>query len=476
MKKAITVLGLGAAAVAISVSNASAMEQQVQATDGVNLREQPSATSNKVSELQAGAKLTVISNQDGWTNVQTEDGQSGWVSGYYVSSNESDINAQANGVDTAVDNVNNVDNKNINVNNNENSKSSEVSENVEVNSSFSDNSGTANVKTGQGNSVNIKSNAKISSTPTLNVRVGPSVSNGISGVIYKGEIFKVVSKSSNGWYKVILKDGTTGWASGKYINLTDEVDKSNVSDFINSDNSQKSIKTSEGKNDSLSNQGTVNSKVGLNVRAGAGTKNAVLSTLPSNAVVNIIGEENGWYKIKLSNGSIGYVGASFITRTSNTTNNTTNSTENTANSTINTKTITDNSKVSKDATPSASGNKVVDYAQTLLGTRYTWGGSTTAGFDCSGFTQYVYKNAAGVDIPRVSRAQATVGTAVSTSSMKAGDLLYFDTTGAGTTSHVGIYLGNGKFIHASGTATNPEYVKVSNLSEKWVKLLGARRL
>lgn len=465
MKKAITVLGLGAAAVAISVSNASAMEQQVEATNGINLREQPSATSNKVSELQAGAKLTVISNQDGWANVQTEDGQNGWVSGYYVSGNEADGKVQSNDVDSANKNENNDVNANSAIKNENKVVTNEATEKVEVNSNF-DNSGTANVKTGQGSNVEVKSNAKIASTTSLNVRIGPSVSNGISGVIYKGEIFKVVSKSSNGWYKVILKDGTTGWASGKYINLTNEVDKSNVSEFIKG--SENDVKSTETNTTVSSNQGTVNSKVGLNVRAGAGTKNAVISTLKSNAVVNIIGEENGWYKIKLSDGSTGYVGASFINRTASAT--------------------TDNIKAAStakqadvktavgDTTPSATGNKVADYAQTLLGTRYTWGGSSTSGFDCSGFTQYVYKNALGVDIPRVSRAQATVGSAVSTSSMKVGDLLYFDTTGSGTTSHVGIYLGNGKFIHASGTATNPEYVKVSNLSEKWVKLLGARRI
>ncbi|WP_235899046.1 C40 family peptidase [Peptostreptococcus porci] len=466
MKKAITVLGLGAAAVAISVSNASAMEQQVEATNGINLREQPSATSNKVSELQAGAKLTVISNQDGWANVQTEDGQNGWVSGYYVSGNEADGKVQSNDVDSANKNENNDVNANSEIKSGNKVVTNENTEKVEVNSNF-ENLGAANVKTGQGSNVEVKSNAKIASTTSLNVRIGPSVSNGISGVIYKGEIFKVVSKSSNGWYKVILKDGTTGWASGKYINLTNEVDKSNVSEFIKG--SDNDVKSTETNTTVSSNQGTVNSKVGLNVRAGAGTKNAVISTLKSNAVVNIIGEENGWYKIKLSDGSTGYVGASFINRTASTTS--TDSTKSSA-----TAKQTDTKVAVGDTTPSATGNKVADYAQTLLGTRYTWGGSSTSGFDCSGFTQYVYKNALGVDIPRVSRAQATVGSAVSTSSMKVGDLLYFDTTGSGTTSHVGIYLGNGKFIHASGTATNPEYVKVSNLSEKWVKLLGARRI
>ncbi len=489
MKKAITVLGLGAAAVAISVSNASAMEQ-TETTAEINLREQPSATSNKVSELQTGAKLKVISSQDGWTNVETDDGQNGWVSGYYVSNEQSeegeteetqieeqnienkeqDIENQNNNESINANEQNN--NKSINANtSNANVETNVKDRNIEsnevsnANSEFDSNSVNSSVKTSQGKEVSIKSNAKIASTPSLNIRIGPSVSNGVSGIIYKGEIFKVVSKSSNGWYKVILNDGTTGWVSGKYVNLTNEVDNSNIPGFVGKD--EKAIK----KETSNPNQGTVNSKVGLNVRSGAGTKNAVISTLPSNAVVNIIGKENGWYKIKLANGNIGYVGANYI-KADTSANKSANGED------VSSGTKVDNNNAKKNVsnpTSTVTGNKIVDFAQTLLGTRYVWGGTTTNGFDCSGFTQYVYKKAAGVSIPRVSRAQATAGSHVDSKSMKAGDLLYFDTMGGGRTSHVGIYMGNGKFIHASGSAARPEFVKISNLAEKWVKLLGARR-
>ncbi len=473
MKKAITVLGLGAAAVAISVSNASAMEQ-AQTTKSINLREQPSATSNKVSELQAGAKVTVVENQNGWTSIKTDDGRSGWVSGYYVSNEDQDKAGQketaenVNGQTEKIENTNVNNNVNNNVNKNVNNNvvnNNVVNNNVNTkNESTSNYDSNSNIKTGSGGDVEVKSNANIAQTPSLNVRIGPSTSNGVAGVIYKGESFKVVSKSSNGWYKVILNDGTTGWASGKYINLTNAVDKTNIEDFTNKKDSNTVKETAN------SNQGKVNSSVGLNVRSGAGTNNAVMTTLASNAVVNIIGEENGWYKVKLSNGSVGYVGANYITKTAGGTQESTSTNVKTGNEANTPKvTATANEKTTK------SGGSVVSFAETLLGTRYSWGGTTTSGFDCSGFTQYVYKHAAGVDIPRVSRAQATAGKAVSTSSMQQGDLLYFDTMGGGVTSHVGIYVGNGKFIHASGSAAKPEYVKISNLSEKWVKLLGARR-
>ncbi|MBO1265744.1 C40 family peptidase [Proteiniclasticum sp. SCR006] len=93
---------------------------------------------------------------------------------------------------------------------------------------------------------------------------------------------------------------------------------------------------------------------------------------------------------------------------------------------------------------SASGQAVLDYAYRFLGTPYVWGGTTPSGFDCSGFTQYVYRHF-GVNLPRVSRAQGTYGTKVSYSNLQAGDLVFF---GSGGISHVGIYIGGGNMIHS----------------------------
>ena len=93
---------------------------------------------------------------------------------------------------------------------------------------------------------------------------------------------------------------------------------------------------------------------------------------------------------------------------------------------------------------SASGQAVLDYAYRFLGTPYVWGGTTPSGFDCSGFTQYVYRHF-GVNLPRVSRAQGSYGTKVSYSNLQAGDLVFF---GSGGISHVGIYIGGGNMIHS----------------------------
>ena len=93
----------------------------------------------------------------------------------------------------------------------------------------------------------------------------------------------------------------------------------------------------------------------------------------------------------------------------------------------------------------------LDFYKTLLGKPYVWGAQGPNSFDCSGFTYYVFKNKAGIVLPRTSSAQSKYGTYVSKSNLKAGDLVFFDTNGAndGNVSHVGMYIGNGQMIHAS---------------------------
>jgi cell wall-associated NlpC family hydrolase len=103
-------------------------------------------------------------------------------------------------------------------------------------------------------------------------------------------------------------------------------------------------------------------------------------------------------------------------------------------------------------------------AKSFLGTRYVWGATGPNKFDCSGFTQWVFRDA-GINIPRVSRDQAKVGQYVSFENLRKGDMVFFDTKKhkQGIVTHVGIYLGNGNFIHASSAAKK---VVVFNFNEK----------
>lgn len=115
---------------------------------------------------------------------------------------------------------------------------------------------------------------------------------------------------------------------------------------------------------------------------------------------------------------------------------------------------------------------IMHTAQKYMDVPYVWGGQTPSGFDCSGFTQYVMKQN-GITIPRTAAEQFAAGTAVNKSGLQVGDLVFFSTYKAGA-SHVGFYMGDGKFIHASSAA---EKVSISALDEAYYtqRYLGARR-
>jgi len=128
---------------------------------------------------------------------------------------------------------------------------------------------------------------------------------------------------------------------------------------------------------------------------------------------------------------------------------------------------------------SGRGMDVVETALDVLGSPYQWGGTAENGFDCSGLIQYAYARH-GIRLPRTSRDQAVAGNAVSmvVDSLLPGDILAFAARAGGSVTHVGMYVGEGKFIHSSSTG-----VKLSRLDPSdpdgsyWIpKWVGARRL
>lgn len=97
----------------------------------------------------------------------------------------------------------------------------------------------------------------------------------------------------------------------------------------------------------------------------------------------------------------------------------------------------------------ANASNLVDTALSLKGSPYAYGGTTPRGFDCSGFTQYCFRNALGIELPRTAAGQASLGESVSMDELQPGDLLFWG-SGSGI-YHVGIYVGDGSYIHAAGS-------------------------
>ena len=116
-------------------------------------------------------------------------------------------------------------------------------------------------------------------------------------------------------------------------------------------------------------------------------------------------------------------------------------------------------------------------AKSFLGVPYVWGATGPSKFDCSGFTQWVYRDA-GINIPRVSKNQARVGEFISYDNLQRGDMVFFDTKKkrTGSVTHVGIYLGSGDFIHASSAGKSVVIYNFNNKTFYKKRFLWGRRV
>lgn len=170
----------------------------------------------------------------------------------------------------------------------------------------------------------------------------------------------------------------------------------------------------------------------LNLRTGPSTSYSVMHVLWQGNRVKVVGQSNGWYQVRLSDGRTGWVSGAYLKL----------------------ETAVDSKQQKIDT--------VISTAKSLLGTPYVWGGRSLAdgGFDCSGFTQYVYAKA-GITLNRISSEQATQGVEVSRANLQPGDLVFFSFAGDGRVSHVGIYIGDGKMIHSPKT---DDVVKVTDMT------------
>lgn len=126
-----------------------------------------------------------------------------------------------------------------------------------------------------------------------------------------------------------------------------------------------------------------------------------------------------------------------------------------------------------EASSAVASTQIVSSAKSLVGIKYRFGGTTKAGFDCSGFIGYIYKQN-GISLPRTAAGMYSTGKSVKKANLVVGDLVFFNTSGKGI-SHVGMYIGSGKFIHASTS----KGVQINKLNDPYYwgnKYVGAKKV
>ena len=228
---------------------------------------------------------------------------------------------------------------------------------------------------------------------SLRLRAEASTSSSIITTLDEGVAVAVLDDSIDGWYKVNY-NGDVGYVSADYM----VIDQDNV----------------------FTTYGRVTGD-GVYVRSGPSTDSDVLNTVDADTIVTINGFVDGWYDVTCKYGTEGYIRSDFLVLTN-----------------------------------SSSSSDIVDLAMQYLGTRYVYGGSSPSGFDCSGFTMYIYGQM-GYSLPHsaTSQWQSGLGTKVwSISALQPGNLVFFNdpSRNAGKAcSHAGIYVGNGQFIHSSSS-------------------------
>lgn len=312
-----------------------------------------------------------------------------------------------------------------------------------------------------------KAVADIYSTTTLNIRKKGSINAKIVGKMKKGNIATVLKKGSE-WSKV-RSGNVTGYVKNQYLVFGDEIEnfaKQNVKKVAK-------VQTET-----------------LRVRKKASTDSKIVTLVSEDDKLKVKKQTDDWAKVKVD-GQTGYVSKDYAKVTysfgkaksmkqiqaeqeakeaarsksvSTTSSGYTSNAGTTSGSTTGSAQTTKEASVSVSSSgSSATGSRIASYAQQFVGNPYRYGGnSLTSGIDCSGFTQQVMAKF-GYSISRTSSSQSGDGRAVSTSNLRAGDLVFYGN--GGSIDHVALYIGGGQVVHASNSAPYPRGgIKISNVN------------
>lgn len=252
-------------------------------------------------------------------------------------------------------------------------------------------------------------------------RTGPSTSYPIIDTYNKGTALTATGTSGD-WTACTI-NGVSGYVFTTYVTLTSQAG----TEIPGLELPQATLQPSEAPVDSSTQTAGYITGNNVRMRAGASTNAQILCELFYGNVVTITGTSGDWTAV-ICNGTPGYVYSQYV------------------------KAGSFSSTVSPDAGGSAEGRQVAEYALQFVGYNYCWGGkSPDTGFDCSGLVYYVYQQF-GYTLNRVACDQASNGVHVEPDQLQPGDILCFY-SGSDYIGHVGIYIGDNKFVHAQNSAT-----------------------
>ena len=265
------------------------------------------------------------------------------------------------------------------------------------------------------NEIRLKANTEVYILPALISSSIKTVENATS--------IRIV-ETLNNWSNIEV-EGSNGWVLNKYIENFDKINNTETPD----------TNTTETKT------GYVN-VTSANIRAEASTDSEVVDMAVLNDEVQILEDLGEWYKIKNGDGEA-YIFASLVSDER---------TEVTSRSSINRTATPVSSEKSAALIASASGNSVAEFAKQYVGYSYVYGGSGPTAFDCSGFTMYVFQQF-GINLPHNAVTQSNYGAYVSKENLVPGDLVIFNDYSNTSIGHAGIYIGNGRIVHAENSNT-----------------------
>ena len=393
----------------------------------VKLREGPSLDAGLVTLLSVDNKVEVLGKEGDWYQVKYREYE-GYVYADYIDVDGEVVDNTATTNQVANNTTENVVNTVYNTASNETIPQENVVANNTVNNTTVD---TTNTETQ--NSI-IGTNQKI--LEEIELKILPLINAETLQTLTKDTIV-TVDDEANGW-AFISTDSVSGWIRADKL-TAEETNQTSTEQTNTTEPAEQTPATTEPQTGYISASS-------VNVRASASTSANVVTTLTRNTEVTIEGEENGWTRITTSTGVSGYVSSEYISDEQVQATNRSD-TERTQKIVELPNTATDVTETEEVNTVVNKGEEVVDYAKTLLGKDYVYGGVGPNSFDCSGFTQYVYKKF-GINLSHSASAQANIGTTVSKSDLQLGDMVFFS-QGGSSIGHVGIFVGNNSFIHAA---------------------------